>query len=212
MNKAIELRNKKAGEKLVSALQKRFFDAYYCATKEEALAQAMALIPESDVVSWGGCQSAIDIGLLDAVKKTNKVIDRDTATSPAQRVQLMKQALTANTFIMGTNAISEDGQLVNIDGGGNRMAALCYGPDSVIVICGMNKMCKTLQDAYTRARTIAGPVNMQRFGDMDTPCAKLGTCGDCKSADCICSQIVVTRMCKPAGRIKVIVVGEDLGF
>lgn len=212
MNKAIEMRNAKAGERLVQNLQKRFFDAYYCATKEEALAKAMSLIPAEHTVSWGGCQSAIDIGLIDSVKKTNKVIDRDSAKTPQERVQLMKQALTADTFLMGTNAISLDGQLVNIDGAGNRLAALCYGPDSVIVICGINKLCRTLDDAYTRARTVAGPVNMQRFGEKDTPCSKLGICGDCKSADCICSQIITTRMCKPRGRIKVIVVGEELGF
>ena len=116
---------------------------------------------------------------------------------------------------MSSNAITEDGQLVNIDGLGNRLAALLYGPKSVIVIAGMNKVAKTLDDAIQRARTVAAPVNMQRIAllmDRKTPCVSTGSCADCKSPDSICSQIVITRLCAPQGRIKVILVNESLGF
>lgn len=211
MNPAMKLRNEKAGQKLVGALKKRHFDAYYCETKEDALKQALSLIPEGHTVSWGGSASAAEIGLIDAVKEKYQVIDRDSASSPEERIQITRQTLLADTFITGTNAVSEDGQLVNIDGNGNRVAAMIYGPTNVIVICGINKMVKTVEDAYTRAHTTAAPINAQRF-NLGTPCSKNGTCGECIAEDCICCYAVTTRVCRPAGKIKVIVVGEDVGF
>ena len=123
----------------------------------------------------------------------------------------MRQGLLADYFISGANAVSEDGEIINIDGMGNRVGAIVYGPDHVVMIAGMNKVAKTLEDAVKRARTIAAPINKQRFGGT-TPCAKTGSCGDCKAEDCICCQMLVTRVCRPAGRIKVILVGEELGF
>lgn len=111
---------------------------------------------------------------------------------------------------MSTNAVSQNGQLVNIDGTGNRVAALCFGPKEVIVVAGMNKVAGSLEEAYSRARKFAAPVNAQRF-DFETPCSKTGMCADCLSPQCICSQMVVTRRTS-GGRIKVILVGEDLGF
>ena len=119
--------------------------------------------------------------------------------------------MNADVFITGANALSLDGQMVNIDGNGNRVAAIIYGPKSVIVIAGMNKVTETLDDAIRRARTVAAPANAQRFAG-ETPCRNTGVCGDCKSTDCICNQIVITRHCRPAGRIKFIIVGEDIGF
>lgn len=205
-------RNRKAGEKVCANLKSRGFDAYYCETSADALQQALALIPEGKVVSWGGCKSAEEIGLIDAVKTGNyQILDRNAAKTPEERVAIMKQALTCDVFLAGTNAITEDGELVNIDGNGNRVAAMTYGPDSVIVIAGMNKLTRTVMDAANRARTEAAPVNAQRF-DIKTPCKVDGVCHDCNSPDCICSYIVRTRRCKPAGRIKVILVGEVLGF
>ena len=112
---------------------------------------------------------------------------------------------------MSSNAISEDGQLVNIDGTGNRVAALCFGPRQVIVVAGMNKVAADLDGAVARARHIAAPANAQRFAGK-TPCRVTGQCGNCTSPDCICAQMVITRFCNPAGRIKVVLVGEDLGL
>ena len=126
-------------------------------------------------------------------------------------MKIMKQCLGADVFLTGANALSLDGQMVNIDGNGNRVAAIVYGPDSVRVIAGMNKVCDTLDAAVPRARTIAAPMNKQRF-DSKTPCEVTGACADCKSDSCICNQILITRNCRPAGRIKVILVGEELGF
>ena len=200
------------GKRLVAELEKRHFEAYYCEDKEQALHKALELIPANSKVGWGGATSADQIGLLDAVRNGDlNVIDRDKATSPLERERLMRECLTANVFISGANALSMDGQMVNIDGIGNRVAAIVYGPENILIIAGMNKVEDTLEAAIQRARTVAAPINKQRF-PVVTGCSVSGTCTDCKAEGCICNQILITRNCKPAGRIKIILVGEELGF
>ena len=207
----VAIRNEKLAKKTVEALKSRQFGACYCATKQEALEKAMSLIGPEDVVAWGGSVSVDQIGLLERVKAERKVIDRSTGKNREEQVELMRRALLCDTFLMSANAVSCDGQLVNVDGNANRVAALCYGPRQVIVIAGVNKIMANLDDAMTRARTVAAPCNAQRF-EGKSPCRETGMCADCKSPDCICAQIVTTRFCKPAGRIQVILVGEELGF
>ena len=153
----------KKGPKVAENFNKRGFEAYYCPTKDKALQKAISLIPEDHVVSWGGSVSINDIGLRPYVLEHRQVIDRDTAKTPEERQKLLRQALLCDTFIMGTNAATEDGQLYNIDGTGNRVAALIFGPKQVLVIVGMNKVEPTLEAAITRARSVASPMNMQRF-------------------------------------------------
>jgi len=202
----------KRAKRLIAKLQERHFDAYYCKNREETLCQALALIPEGSTVGWGGAMSAQQIGLMDALRSGNyRVIDRDRTNTPEERKAAMKQCLLADVFITGANALSMDGQMVNIDGMGNRVAAIVYGPESVIVVAGMNKVADTLEDAIHRARTVAAPINKQRFPG-ETPCLVTGVCGDCKSENSICNQILLTRNSRPAGRIKVILVGEELGL
>lgn len=197
---------------LLKNLQKRHFDAYYCADREEALRKALELIPEGASVGWGGATSAQQIGLLDALRTgPYQAIDRETAKTPEERTEIMRRCLLTDCFITGANAISLDGQMVNIDGMGNRVAAIVYGPRKILVIAGMNKVEDTLEAAVNRARTVAAPVNKQRFGG-ETPCGVTGSCADCLSEGCICNQILVTRNCRPAGRIQFVLVGEDLGF
>lgn len=197
---------------LLRNLHSRHYDAYYCETGEQALEKALELIPEGSSVGWGGALSAQQIGLLDAVRAGNyTAIDRDAVSDPAEKKKIMKQALLADVFITGANALSLDGQMVNIDGNGNRVAAMVYGPESLIVIVGMNKVCDSLEAAVNRARTVAAPMNMQRF-NLQTPCKATGVCADCKSPDSICNQMLITRNSKPAGRIKIILVGQALGF
>ena len=200
------------GQILVKNLKSRHFDACYCKTREEALQKALSLIPEGSTVCWGGATSAQQIGLLDAVKAGNyQVLDRDAAQTPQEREDMMRKGLLSHTFLTGANAISLDGQMVNIDGNGNRVGAIVYGPKQIIVIAGMNKVMDTLEAAVTRARTIAAPINAQRFG-LSTPCSTTGSCADCKCVDSICNQLLITRNCRPAGRIHFILVGESLGF
>ncbi len=207
-----KMRYDKAGAKVAEALNKRYFEAYYCSDRAAALEKILELIPQDHVVSWGGAATVDELGVKEALRQRGQaVIDRDTAKDAQERQQMLKQALTCDTFLMGSNAISADGQLVNIDGTGNRVAALCFGPDQVIVVAGMNKVAGDLDGAMRRAREVAAPMNAQRF-PLKTPCVANGLCGDCKGPDSICAQIVTTRLCKPAGRIKVVLVGEDLGF
>jgi len=203
----------KRGQVLVKNLNARHFEAYYCANREEALKKALDLIPVGATVGWGGAMSAEQIGLLAAVKAGNySVIDRDAARSPEERNDLMRQCLLSDVFLSGANALSLDGQMVNVDGNGNRVAAIVYGPKSVIVVAGMNKVCDTVEEAVHRAREVAAPINKQRFPNAPTPCLVTGTCADCKSEGSICNQILITRSCRPFGRIKFVIVGEELGF
>lgn len=202
----------KRGKILVKNLQSRHFEAYYCANREQALKKALELIPEGASVGWGGALSAEQIGLQDAVRKGNyHALDRETCATAEERERMSRACLDADVFITGANGLSLDGQMVNIDGTGNRVAAIIYGPKNVLVIAGMNKVTDSLEDAIRRARTVAAPMNQQRF-QLPNPCTATGTCADCKSPTCICNQIVITRNCRPAGRIQFILVGEDLGL
>lgn len=199
-------------DKILENLKKRGFDAYFCETSEEATELALKLTDKNDTVSWGGSKTITEIGLVDKLKDGGfKLIDRDTAKTPKERVELMRTALLCDTFFMSTNAMSADGVLVNIDGNGNRVAAMCYGPKSVIVIVGKNKVCNTLEEAELRARNVAAPLNVKRFGFTKTGCQN-GKCTDCLSDECICSYIIKTRKSNVKGRIKIILVNEDLGF
>lgn len=202
----------KRGKVLAENLKKRHFEAYYCENKAQALEKAMELIPDGVTIGWGGAMSAQQIGLFDALRNRNvTLLDRDKAADAQERGALMKRSLMADVFLTGANALSLDGQMVNIDGNGNRVAAIVYGPNSVIVIAGMNKVMDSLERAVDRARTVAAPANAQRF-NIATPCKAAGSCHNCTSPDCICNQLLITRHCRPAGRIKFILVGEDLGL
>jgi len=208
-----ELRNSKLGPELVKALEARHFIADYFDDIPQAVEKVFSYIPKDHVISWGGSMTAKTMDLYgEAAKRGYRLIDRETAKTQEEKNEMYRQSLLCDTYLTGTNAISEDGQLVNIDSIGNRVAALCYGPRQIIVVAGMNKVRKTQDIALARARTIAAPVNIQRFPAYKTPCNGKGSCEDCKSPDSICSQIVITRLCKPAGRIKVILIGKDLGF
>ncbi|MDR2072926.1 MAG: lactate utilization protein [Spirochaetaceae bacterium] len=208
-----ELRNSKLGPRVVKALEARHFDALYVDDIAKAADAVFSLIPKDHVISWGGSMTAQALGLYGrAAAEGYTLIDRDKAQSPEERIELLRRSLSCDTYLMGTNAISEEGVLVNIDGNGNRVAALCYGPKQVIIVAGMNKVVKTLDDAVARARNLAAPLNVQRFPPIKTPCNVNGACGNCKGTESICCQILVTRLCKPAGRIKVLLIGTDLGF
>ena len=208
----ITLRNEKLGKKVCEALNKRFFEAYFVPTKEEILPKVLELIPPENSVSWGGSMTLESLGIKDALKERGyTLIDRDTASNPDDRRELMIKALSAGTFLMSSNAITEKGELFNIDGAGNRVAALCYGPKNVLVIAGINKVVRDMEEAYKKVRTFTAPVNAQRFCKT-TPCSVSGECGDCINLESICAQFVETRISRPKGRIKVILAGENLGI
>ncbi|MCF0241683.1 MAG: lactate utilization protein [Treponema sp.] len=207
-----EMRNEKLALRLIKNLEARHFEAYYCPTQNDAKEKILSLIPSDHTVGWGGSMTLDALGIKDALRKKGQILfDRDTC-KPEERPVIFKKALTAGTFLTGTNAITEDGELVNVDAVGNRVAALIYGPDSVIVVTSLTKVCKTLEEATSRARNYAAPVNSMRFPDYKTPCKETGVCMDCKSPQSICSVVVTTRLSKPAGRIKIVLIGEELGY
>ncbi|MCL2214723.1 MAG: lactate utilization protein [Treponema sp.] len=213
MKTLAEQRYSKLGPKTVQALNSRSFDAYYFDDPQEAADKIFSLIPKEHTVSWGGSKTLTDLGIQERLEREGySLLNRDKAASPEERTDIMRRALLCGTFLSGTNAISEDGRLVNIDGYGNRVAAMIFGPKQVIIAAGMNKVTKTYEDALVRARTIAAPLNIERFPNLKTPCNENGTCADCLCSDTICSYFVTMRFCKPAGRIKVILIGKDYGL
>ncbi len=209
MNANISKRNDLLSQKVIKGLASRNMTGYYAKTKEEALQMALELIPEGSSVTMGGGMSVHEIGLVKALKEGNyNFIDRDEMED---KRAAMLFAYNADVFLMSANAMTEDGILVNIDGNANRVSALAQGPRKVIVIAGMNKICDDVDGAMKRARNVAAPINAQRFG-LNTPCAKTGSCMNCKSPDTICCQFLITRYSKHPGRIHVILVDDFLGF
>ena len=207
-----EIANQNLANTMIKNMAKRNLEGYYCATSAEALEKALSLMPEGSSVTWGGSMTLTECGLMDALKTANyEIIDRDTAKTPEEaRVMYSKQVM-ADYYLMSTNAITVNGELVNIDGRSNRVSCLCWGPQNVIIIAGMNKVTSDVESAVQRVRNFAAPPNCVRL-NKNTPCAQTGKCGDCYSSESICSQILVTRRSSTPNRIKVILVGEELGY
>lgn len=209
MNENIVKRNELLAQKVIKGLESRNMTGYYAANSQEALEKALEIIPEKAVVTMGGAMSAHEIGLVEALKKGNyNFIDRD-ATEDKRAAMLA--AYDADFFISSANAMTEDGVIINIDGNSNRVSAIAQGPRNVLFIVGMNKICDDVDGAMKRARNVAAPINAQRFG-LSTPCAKTGSCMNCKSPDTICCQFLITRFSRHKDRIHVILVNENLGF
>ena len=209
MNPCIEKRNALLAQKVIKGLQSRNMSGYYAPDKEAALSLALSLIPVGSTVTMGGGMSVHEIGLVDALKSGDyRFIDRDAVED---KRAAMLAAYDADVFLASCNAITEDGVLVNIDGNSNRVSAIAQGPKKVLFIVGMNKVCPDPDAALKRARNVAAPTNAQRFG-LSTPCAKTGSCMDCKSPDTICCQFLITRFSRHKDRIHVILVNDSLGF
>ena len=209
----LEERNQKLAERMIKNLNRRNMEAFYCPTGEEAVKKVSELIEDGSTVTWGGSMTIRDLGIPDALRSrdTLEVLDRDTVESPEEVKETYLRAFTADVYLTSANAISEDGVIVNIDGNGNRVAAITWGPKKVIFIIGLNKVAQTVEAALARARSIASPINAQRF-DIKTPCRIDGTCHNCNSADSICSYVHFLRNSRNKGRHTVVLIGEDLGY
>ena len=204
--------NRNAADTIIRKLAKRNIDGFFCETCADAVHKALELMPQGSVLSWGGSMSVKECGLMDAIETRNyTLIDRSKAATPQEKREIFAKAVMADYYLMSTNAITVEGELINVDGFGNRVACLCAGPSNVIVIAGMNKVVKSVQDGIDRVHTTAAPPNTTRL-QLDTPCAKTGVCHDCFSPDSICSQTVITRRSGIPGRIKILLVNENLGF
>ena len=189
-------------------LESKRFHVSTFATAEEA-ADYLDRSIDGVSVGIGGSVTAEQMGLYEKLSGHNRVFWH---WRPESAEDPRREAMTADMYITSVNGMAETGELINIDGNGNRVAALCYGPKQVIAIVGMNKVVPTVEAGIERAHTVASPQNIGRFPGVGTPCAKTGMCGHCIRPDSVCAQVVRTRICKPQGRIKVILVGENLGF
>lgn len=208
-----EQRNVLLAQRMIKNLNRRNIEAYYCATSAEAVKKVSELIPDGSSVTWGGSMTIRDIGLPQYLhnRGTLEVLDRDIAETPEAVKEIYLRAFTSDVYLSSANAISEDGVIVNIDGNGNRVAAITWGPKKVIFVIGMNKVAQTVEAALTRARSIASPINAQRF-DIKTPCKTDGVCHNCNSADSVCSYVHFLRNSRNKGRHVVVLVGEELGY
>lgn len=208
MDENMKKRNERLAQTVIKGLQSRNIRGYYAEDKEAALKQALELIEENSTISMGGCMSAHEIGLVQALQEGNyQYLDR----SKMEPREGLLAAYDSDVFLSSANAMTSDGILVNIDGNSNRVSCIAQGPKKVIFIVGMNKVCDDLDSAMKRARNVAAPINAQRF-EVKTPCKETGKCFDCKSPDTICCQFLITRYSRHTGRIHVILVNDNLGF
>lgn len=207
-----ELRNERLAQMIIKNLKRRHIEGFYCPTGADAVNKVVELIEDGSSVTWGGTMTVRDLGIPEALKRrgTLEVIDRDLATTAEEKQSMYLRAFSTDVYLSSANAISEDGVIVNIDGNGNRVAAITWGPKKVIFVIGLNKVAQTVEAALARARSTASPVNAARF-DIKTPCQTDGVCHNCNSADSICNYVHFLRN-SPRGRHQVVLVGEDLGY
>lgn len=208
--KAISYEN--TAKTVIKKLNRRGMEGFYCADKDAARNMVLEFMEEGSQVTWGGAETLVEAGIIDAIHEGNyQVVDRKTAKTPEEKHALFAKIVASDYFLMSTNAITVDGELINIDGNGNRVACLIHGPKYVIIVAGMNKLVSDVEEGIKRVHTLATPPNAIRIG-AETPCAHTGVCGNCVGNGSVCCHTVITRSSKHAGRIKVILVGEELGF
>lgn len=206
-------------ERTADALCMNRMDAHWVKTKEEALALVKTMIPQNAVVASGGSATLKECGIMELLRSGDyRYLDRE-ACAPEEITDLYRKTFSADVYLCSSNAVLESGALYNVDGNSNRVAALTFGPSSVIVVAGANKIVPTLEDAIARVKRLAAPVNTMRLSQ-DTPCARCGVCAGingemtagCRSEQRICCSYVVNAWQRVPNRIKVILVAESLGF
>lgn len=203
--------NEMRANQIIKQLRRRGMEGYYCKSIEASQKCILSLIPQTDQIGWGGSRTLEQIGIRELLRERgNPMIERNADMPVELKRQRMREALLSGTFLMSTNAITLQGELVNIDGIGNRVAALCFGPRQVVVVAGMNKVVTDIECAVKRLHAVACAENSIRYGSK-TPCAHTGLCSDCLE-NSLCGQIVVTRLTQVPNRIKVVLIDAELGF
>ena len=207
-----ERRDERLAKTLIKNLKRRHIEGFYCPTAKEAVQKVSELIEDGSSVTWGGTMTVRDLGIPDYLRNrgTLDVLDRDLAETPEEKQAMYLRAFSSDVYLTSANAISEDGVIVNIDGNGNRVAAITWGPKKVIFVIGLNKVAQNVEAALARARSTAAPTNAARF-DIQTPCQADGVCHNCNSPQSICNYIHFLRN-SPKGRHVVVLVGEELGY
>jgi len=202
---------------LKEALESNNFEVFVVDSTQDAKDVVLEkIIPKTGAksVSWGGSLTFVATGLYDVLKESSDIKVLDTYAknlSPEESVERRRQSLLVDLYLTGTNAVTESGQLVNLDMIGNRIAGITFGPKHVIIMIGRNKITPDLEEAIFRIKNYAAPVNTMRL-DKKTPCAKTAHCEECKSPDRICNTWTITEKSFPKGRVKVVLINEDLGF
>lgn len=197
---------------IIKNLARRNMEAFYYENSKAMVDDILTKIPAGSTVTWGGSESVTECGLMDALRnKAYVLLDRTAAKTPEEKREFYGKAVMADVFLMSTNAITYSGELINIDGNGNRLACLMQGPKEVFIIVGMNKFVGSIEEGIHRIENIAAPANVQRL-QKNTPCQNLGRCAHCFSENSICSHTVITRRSGHPGRIKLFIVPENLGY
>lgn len=207
-----EQRSERLAQTIIKNLKRRHIEGFYCPTGKDAVKKVSELIENGSSVTWGGTMTVRDLGIPDVLRNrgTLEVLDRDLVETAEEKQAMYLRAFSTDVYLTSANAISEDGVIVNIDGNGNRVAAITWGPKKVIFVIGLNKVAQTVEAALARARSTASPINAARF-DIKTPCQMDGVCHNCNSADSICNYVHFLRN-SPKVRHQVVLVGEDLGY
>lgn len=201
------------GQRAVEALKRNFFDAKYIETVPEAVAEIVKFIKPGCTVGFGGSQTTLNMGLADAVTKAGGIIlnHNGLGLTQEQRIEIMRQQQVCDVFISSTNSITLDGALCNVDGHGNRISAMIFGPRKVVIIAGTNKICKDETAAWERVKAVAAPLNMKRL-NRPNPCTTTGQCMDCNLPTRGCNAYLTLRKKPSLTDFTVIIVGEDLGY
>ena len=215
MDDNMKWHNETIGKKVVAALVKNRYDAVYVATKEEAVQSALEIIPTKTSIGFGGSMTRVEIGLVEKLKEQSRehiFIDWHKAgLSVEEQAQERKKAITADVFLAGVNAATLDGQLISIDGTGNRIAGMIYGPQKIVLIFGVNKIVKDVEAGLERMRLVARPANNKRL-NLPNPCVQTGFCVNCDSPTRICNVTTILNKKPRLSDISVIIVGENLGY
>ena len=209
--------HEKLAKQVIKNLNKNFMNGYYFHSQQEAVPKILEHIPEGAVVGLGDSLTLQQIGLISILEKGNYKLQNPWAQeSTEQKVAMQRQIFMSDIFLVGTNAITLNGELINVDGMGNRVAATIFGPKKVLVIVGVNKIVKNIEDGINRIKSIAGPANAKRHEypeDHRPPCANTGFCVDCKPPLTICCSLVIIRgQTFNKDRINVFIIDEELGF
>lgn len=201
------------GQKVVEALKKNNFKAEYAGTKEEARNKVLELVESSTSIGIGGSMTTIEAGLLDEFVKSGKIILDHAAAglSPEEKLEIRRRQLTCDCFICSTNAVTLDGKLINVDGTGNRVSAMIFGPKKVVIVAGINKIAKDVDAAIERIELYAAPMNNKRL-NIPNPCATTGICMDCSGSTRICNITTIIKKKPSQSDIHIIIVGEELGY
>lgn len=201
------------GKEACEALRRNGFDAHYVETGDEAAERIVALVKRNMTVGFGGSMTLQGLGLPDRVKAAGGVVLDHNAPGldSGRKMEIMRAQLTCDLFLSGANAVTLEGDIVNVDGNGNRVAALSFGPRKTVVLVGANKITRDIDEALARIETIASPMNNKRF-ERPNPCLKTGTCEDCRTETRICRAYQVLRRKPFLSDFSVFIAGERLGF